>query len=63
MDPPNPPHSRKNRRARRVLSFALQGLLALVTAALIYAIWLPVKVGPSEEKKRRDARQWLRSIR
>ena len=41
-------------RARRIASIAVQIVLILITIGLIVAILLPVYVGPSKEKQRRD---------
>ena len=51
-----PPEPARQPRAtwRRVASVAAQVVLILITIGLIVAILLPVYVGPSKEKQRRD---------
>ena len=48
---------------RRLASIAAQVVLILITIGLIAAILLPVYVGPSKEKQRRDNPPSRRSVR
>jgi len=50
---PEPVHQPRS-KWRRFASIAAQVVLILITIGLIVAILLPVYVGPSKEKQRRD---------
>ena len=53
---PHSPHTPQPARSklRQTANVAAQVLLILITIGLIVAILLPVYVGPSKEKQRRD---------
>jgi hypothetical protein len=52
-DTPHTPQPARS-KLRRIANVAAQVLLILITIGLIVAILLPVYVGPSKEKQRRD---------
>jgi hypothetical protein len=59
MEHPQTPRSKWH----RIASIAAQVVLILITIGLIVAILLPVYVGPSKEKQRRDNPPGRRSAR